>query len=130
MIVTRNRARDPAHAKCYSFPKSFVVSGRITQLMNPAISVIVATRNRPEHIALCIASILANTETEFELLVVDQSDTNASREVVEKLGPDSRLRLIESDTRGLSASRSAGGSSEGRYRVAQQAARGQLLIDP
>ena len=76
--------------------------------MNPAISVIVATRNRPEHIASCIASILANTEIEFELLVVDQSDTNAGREAVEKLGPDSRLHWIETNTRGLSASRNIG----------------------
>jgi GT2 family glycosyltransferase len=76
--------------------------------MNPAISVIVATRNRPEHLASCIASILANTEIEFELLVVDQSDTNAGRESVEKLRPDSRLRWIETNTRGLSASRNIG----------------------
>jgi glycosyltransferase involved in cell wall biosynthesis len=76
--------------------------------MNPAISVVVATRNRPEHIASCIASILASTEIEFELLVVDQSDTNAGREAVAKLGPDSRLRWIHTDTRGLSASRNIG----------------------
>jgi len=76
--------------------------------MNPALSVIVATRNRPEHVAPCVASILANTGVEFELLVVDQSDGDAGREAVEKLGPDARLRWIQTSTRGLSVSRNIG----------------------
>ena len=76
--------------------------------MNPAISVIVATRNRPEHIPPSVTSILANTEVGFELLVVDQSDTNAGRDAIEKLEADSRLHWIETSTRGLSRARNIG----------------------
>jgi glycosyltransferase involved in cell wall biosynthesis len=85
-----------------------LVRSRRIQRVNPAISVIVATRNRPQHIPQSVASILANTDVEFELLVVDQSDTNAGRDAVEKLEADSRLQWIETSTRGLSAARNIG----------------------
>ena len=73
-----------------------------------AVSVVVATRNRPEHIAGCVASILANWDIAFELLVIDQSDTTASRDVVGEVAVDPRLRWITTDSRGLSAGRNVG----------------------
>ena len=73
-----------------------------------AVSVVVATRNRPEHIPECVASILANREIPFELLVIDQSDTNASRDVGGEAGADPRLRWITTDSRGLSIARNIG----------------------
>ena len=72
------------------------------------VSVVVPTRNRQEHIPDCVTSILANREIAFELLVVDQSDTSSSRDVVCELGTDARLRWIRTDTRGISAARNMG----------------------
>jgi GT2 family glycosyltransferase len=80
----------------------------MTAETNLAVSVVVATRNRPEHIAGCVASILANDEIPFELLVIDQSDTGPSRDVVSQAGPDPRLRWIRTDSRGLSIGRNTG----------------------
>ena len=38
------------------------------------LSVVVCTRNRPEDLRACVASILASPSRDFELLVIDQSD--------------------------------------------------------
>jgi glycosyltransferase involved in cell wall biosynthesis len=75
---------------------------------NLAVSVVMATRNRPEHAAQCVASILANREIPFELLVIDQSDTTASHDVIGEAGADARLRWIMTDSRGLSVARNVG----------------------
>jgi glycosyltransferase involved in cell wall biosynthesis len=71
------------------------------------ISVSVPTRNRPRHIEACVRSVLANRE-EFELIVVDQSDTDASQRALEAFAGDPRLRYVKSETRGVSRSRNIG----------------------
>jgi GT2 family glycosyltransferase len=78
------------------------------------VSVVVSTRNRPDHIVACVQSILSNSGVEFELVVVDQSDNDESRIAVASNVADPRLRWIASDTRGLSASRNVAiGSTNG-----------------
>jgi len=42
--------------------------------MTPKISVIVSTRNRPDDVAACAKTILANQYPAFELVIVDQSN--------------------------------------------------------
>jgi GT2 family glycosyltransferase len=86
-------------------------------MVSPAISVIVSTRNRQQDILPCVQTILENPGTDFELVVVDQSDTNESRRLVEGAISDERLRWIDTPTRGLSRSRN----------VAVSAARAPLL---
>ncbi len=71
----------------------------------PAVSVVVSTRNRPSDIVPCIESILRNRAPAFELIVVDQSDDDASKTAVASQLADPRLRFIASTTRGLSNSR-------------------------
>src|SRR5579872_4331938 len=71
----------------------------------PAVSVIVSTRNREDQIVPCLQSVLANEGSDFELVVVDQSDSDASFRAASKEISDSRLRWITSPTRGLSRSR-------------------------
>jgi GT2 family glycosyltransferase len=75
--------------------------------ITPVVSVIVPTRNRPEHIVQCVASILANQDVPFELLVMDQSDSSAGYDAGGG-EHDPRLRWIRTDSRGLSACRNAG----------------------
>jgi glycosyltransferase involved in cell wall biosynthesis len=43
------------------------------------ISAIICTRNRPDLIGRAVASVLANDHPDFELVIVDQSDTDATR---------------------------------------------------
>ncbi len=59
----------------------------------PRVSVIVATRERPDDLARCLPTILANDYPNFEVVVIDQSTSAASGRVV-AANDDSRLRYI------------------------------------
>jgi GT2 family glycosyltransferase len=68
----------------------------------PRLSVIVATRDRPELLERCLASVLANDHDDFELIVVDQSDVHVV------LPSDSRIRHVRTGTVGKSAALNIG----------------------
>jgi glycosyltransferase involved in cell wall biosynthesis len=70
--------------------------------MNPAISVIIATRNYGQYLADAIASVLAQTFSDFELLIIDDGSTDDTAEVVRPFLRDSRVRYIPSNALGLS----------------------------
>jgi glycosyltransferase involved in cell wall biosynthesis len=70
------------------------------------VSVVLPTRNRPDHVAACVATILANTGF-ADLIVVDQSDGKATEELLAKI-QDDRLRYVRTDTRGVTNSRNLG----------------------
>jgi glycosyltransferase involved in cell wall biosynthesis len=73
----------------------------------PPLSVVVPTRNRPDDAAACARAILANEGAPFELLFVDQSDADTTRDALEGIG-DRRLRYLRSPTKGASAGRNTG----------------------
>jgi glycosyltransferase involved in cell wall biosynthesis len=66
------------------------------------VSVIVASRDRPDMLRRCVASILASEHDDFELVVVDQSSVSAG------LPSDPRLRHLRSATTGKSAALNVG----------------------
>src|SRR5437016_383939 len=49
---------------------------------SPAISVVICTRNRASDLARCLPTILASAHPTLEVVVVDQSTTDASKRVV------------------------------------------------
>jgi GT2 family glycosyltransferase len=69
--------------------------------MVKAVSVIVATCDRPQDLRECLASILASSYPVQEVLVMDQSDDGKSQEVVAGF-EDPRLQCFHLDTRGKS----------------------------
>jgi len=71
----------------------------------PALSVVVCTVNRYEHLLACLRTILDNPGQDFEVLVVDQNDAETHRRAMAAVGPDPRLRWILSSVRGLSHAR-------------------------
>ena len=73
----------------------------------PNISVIVCTFNRPEHLRDCADAILASDYPHFELLVMDQSTDEKTRQVVETLG-DPRARYFHLDAPGKCRAMNAG----------------------
>ena len=81
------------------------------------LSVAVCTRNREQDIAPCLASILANTDADFEVVVVDQSDDSRSRAWLKSAMDDFRVRYRQSASRGLSRARNE----------AVEASRGHLI---
>jgi GT2 family glycosyltransferase len=76
--------------------------------VSPALSVVVATRNRGAAVARAAASVLANLQPELELLVVDQSDDGSTEAALEPLRSDPRLRYLRSRTAGLTRARNEG----------------------
>jgi glycosyltransferase involved in cell wall biosynthesis len=65
-----------------------------------AISALVCTRNRGALIVDTLASILANTHPDFELVVIDQSTNDESEIAARPLMADSRLRYVRSSASG------------------------------
>jgi glycosyltransferase involved in cell wall biosynthesis len=59
----------------------------------PAISVLIIVYNRADTIGAAVRSVLAQTFTDFELVVVDDGSTDDTAQVVERF-TDQRLRLI------------------------------------
>jgi glycosyltransferase involved in cell wall biosynthesis len=81
----------------------------------PTVTVLVPTWNRAELIGEAIRSILVQTFTDFEVIVVDDGSTDATADALARLS-DSRLRVLHRDHRGISAAMNAGLSlARGRY---------------
>jgi len=73
------------------------------------ISAVICTRNRPDMIGDAVGSVLANDHPSFELVVIDQSDTDAIGEALSaRFARDHRLRYVHTDRVGLSAAYNAG----------------------
>lgn len=72
------------------------------------ISAVVCTRNRGASAAATIASILANTHPNFEVILVDQSTNQTTEEAVSGFRTDPRFRYLRSATKGLGRARNIG----------------------
>lgn len=66
----------------------------------PAATIVIATRNRADDVARAVASALANTGIDLEVIVVDQSDGDHTERALAALRADERLRYIHSDRPG------------------------------
>lgn len=66
-------------------------------MSSPAlISVVIATRNRPQPLGQCLASIAAQTYRPIEVIVVDDGSSQATRAEYERMGPtlDTSVRWL------------------------------------
>jgi glycosyltransferase involved in cell wall biosynthesis len=73
------------------------------------ISVVLCTRNRPEWIRSAVASVIENDHPEFELVIIDQSASSATREQLDDyIEKDERVRYFSTDRSGLSPARNLG----------------------
>jgi len=72
--------------------------------MKPLVSVVIPTHNRGESISPTIASILANPGSAFELIIVDQSVNDATRNAVAQFR-DARVRYLHTATVGAAQAR-------------------------
>jgi glycosyltransferase involved in cell wall biosynthesis len=71
------------------------------------VSIIVPMRDAEGYIGATLASILSETETPLEVIVVDDRSTDASRARVESFADD-RIRLVDGPGRGVAACMNAG----------------------
>lgn len=85
----------------------------------PKASVIVPVYNVKEYLKKCVDSILAQTERDLEVLLIDDGSTDGSGELCEALAKeDSRVRVIHQENKGLGGARNTG----------IQAAKGEWLL--
>jgi glycosyltransferase involved in cell wall biosynthesis len=64
---------------------------------DPEVSVVMAAYNAAEYVAESIESVLAQTYTNFELLVVDDASVDATADIVRSIA-DPRVRLLSLPT--------------------------------
>lgn len=75
--------------------------------MTPRISVLLPTYNRANYLGETIASVLAQTFGDLELLIVDDGSTDGTRALVESIA-DLRIRYFYQENRGVSAALNTG----------------------
>ncbi|MEA5015946.1 MAG: glycosyltransferase [Candidatus Limiplasma sp.] len=68
--------------------------------MPPKFTVVTPTYNRADLIRRTIESVLKQTETDFEYLIIDDGSTDQTREVVEPYLQDFRIRYIYQENQG------------------------------
>ena len=77
--------------------------------LNPKVSVIVPVYNVEPYLPRCIDSILAQTYTDFELILVDDGSPDNSGAICDEYAAkDPRIRVIHKENGGVSSARNAG----------------------
>jgi len=86
-------------------------------IYTPAISVIMAVYNTQRYLTEAIQSILSQSFTDFELVIVDDGSTDGSPEILKNLAQqDSRIKLITQVNAGIGAATQRGiTESQGEY---------------
>lgn len=78
-------------------------------MVSPLISVIVPVYNTEKYLPQCIESILAQTFTDFELLLIDDGSPDRCGEICEEYAQrDRRIRVFHQRNKGVSAARNLG----------------------
>lgn len=73
------------------------------------VSVIVPVYNAVAHLSSCVASILAQTHQDIEVILVDDGSTDGSGQLCDDIGStDPRVRVIHQENGGIGAAQNAG----------------------
>ena len=85
--------------------------------MNDQISIIVPIYNTEKYLPKCINSILSQTHTNLQIILVDDGSTDASGEICDEYaGKDNRIMVIRQNHKGVSAARNTGvAAAVGQY---------------
>lgn len=75
--------------------------------LNPFFSVVIPLYNKAEHIRLCLNSVLNQTFTDFEIIVVNDGSTDNSLNIVLSIS-STKIRIIDKKNEGVSSARNVG----------------------
>lgn len=98
--LARHRAADRTAAPDAARPR--------TLRQTPVISVIVATRDRPERLRHCLHSLLRSTYTDFEIIVVDNAPADDTAQVLVRAEFPDRVRYVREPVAGLARAHNVG----------------------
>jgi len=101
------------HLQAFCIHKSTYIlcymSQRKDLLLNDLISVIVPVYNVEEYLVRCVDSILCQTHSNLEVILINDGSKDNSGIICDKFREkDSRVRVIHQENRGVSAARNAG----------------------
>lgn len=82
--------------------------GNIYKTSTPFFSVVMPLYNKQTHISEAIKSVLDQTFSDFELIIVNDGSTDDSVKIVESTFDDQRIRLIHKKNGGVSSARNKG----------------------
>jgi glycosyltransferase involved in cell wall biosynthesis len=84
----------------------------------PLVSICTPTYNRPTLLVRAIRSVLAQTFTNFEMIITDNSDDDESEQIVRRIN-DKRIRYLrnEKNIGALENIKKVAGMAEGRYQT-------------
>ncbi len=81
----------------------------------PKFSVVIPVYNKEGFIGDTLRSVLAQTVSDFEIVVVNDGSTDGSKQIIEQFN-DARVRYIEQPNQGVSAARNKGiAEAKGHY---------------
>ncbi|MBQ8300859.1 MAG: glycosyltransferase [Clostridia bacterium] len=85
--------------------------------MEPTLSIIVPVYNVGSFLSTCIDSILAQTFTDFELILVDDGSTDGSEKICDEYArKDNRIKVIHKENNGVVSARKTGLlAAKGKY---------------
>jgi glycosyltransferase involved in cell wall biosynthesis len=85
--------------------------------LRPKVSIQMCTYNRAHYIEQAIQSVIAQTFTNWELLILDDTSTDNTEEVIFKYQNDQRIKYFKNDTNlGIAKNRNRGlALSQGKY---------------
>lgn len=83
-------------------------SGTASAGASPEVSVIIATYNMGQFVSRAIASVLAQQQVDLELIVVDDGSTDDTRQVLDDVRGEPRVRILEQENQGQPRAKNAG----------------------
>lgn len=73
------------------------------------ISIIIPVYNSEKYLARCLNSVLSQTYTDFEVIIVDDGSTDSSNQIcIEYAQKDKRVKVFKQENKGASAARNFG----------------------
>lgn len=76
--------------------------------MKPTVSIVMAARNYARFLPAAVESVLAQTLTDWELVIIDDGSTDDTPLVVRRFLSDARIRYVRSDRLGQSRAKNLG----------------------
>lgn len=103
--------------KDYAEKRNEQAANSLQESLYPLITIIVPVYQVHQYLAECIESLICQTYSNLEIILIDDGSTDGSGEICDKYAcGDSRIRVIHQDNKGLSAARNTGlDNAHGEY---------------